>query len=106
MGGDSTLDTWIALTYLAANTENIRLRTLVTRLVTRSPSILAKMVSTLDRISKGRIVLGVASGWSQREFEGYSEWNEPNIRVDKIEEGLELILKLWQEQNPVNFQGK
>jgi len=106
MGGDSTLDTWISLAYLAAKTENIRLGTLVTPIPFRSPSILAKMISTLDTISQGRVVLGVGAGWSQTEFEGYSEWNEPKIRVDKTEEGLELILKLWQEENPVSFQGK
>ena len=105
MGGDSTLDTWIALTYLAARTKNIRLGTLVTPIPFRSPSILAKMVSSLDRISQGRVVLGVGAGWSQVEFEGYSEWNEPKIRVDKTHEGLELILKLWQEENPVSFSG-
>ncbi len=105
MGGDSTLDTWIALTYLAARTKNIRLGTLVTPIPFRSPSILAKMVSSLDRISRGRVVLGVGAGWSQVEFEGYSEWNEPKIRVDKTQEGLELILKLWQEENPVSFSG-
>ena len=89
MGGDSTLDTWISLAYLASKTENIRLGTLVTPIPFRSPSILAKMISTLDTISQGRVVLGVGAGWSQAEFEGYSEWNEPKIRVDKTEEGLE-----------------
>ena len=106
MGGDSTLDTWVALTYLAAKTQNIRLGTLVTPIPFRPPSILAKIVSTHDIISDGRTVLGIGAGWSQIEFEAYSEWNEPVIRVDKTKEGLELILRLWQDENPVNFQGK
>jgi alkanesulfonate monooxygenase SsuD/methylene tetrahydromethanopterin reductase-like flavin-dependent oxidoreductase (luciferase family) len=110
MGGNSTLDTWIVLTYLAAKTENIRLGTLVTPIPFRPPSVLAKMVSTLDIISNGRTILGVGAGWSQTEFEGYSSWDEPKIRVDKTIEGLELILKLWDSttnaSSPVNFDGK
>src|SRR2546426_9374294 len=104
-GGDSTLETWTALTYLAARTEKIKLGTLVTPIPFRPPGILAKMVSTLDILSSGRTILGVGAGWSQVEFEGYSEWNDAKTRVDKTEEGVRLILKLWQEKK-VDFQGK
>ncbi len=62
------------------------------------------MVSTLDVISNGRVVLGVGAGWSQVEFEGYSEWNEAKIRVDKTAEGLDLVIKLWTK-NEVSFKG-
>jgi len=102
---NSTLESWITLTYLAAKTNNIRLGTLVTPIPFRSPSMLAKMISTLDILSKGRVVVGVGAGWSQIEFEGYSEWNKPNIRVDKTKEGLELMIKLWT-QKKVTFEGK
>jgi alkanesulfonate monooxygenase SsuD/methylene tetrahydromethanopterin reductase-like flavin-dependent oxidoreductase (luciferase family) len=67
--------------------------------------MLAKMISTLDILSKGRVVMGVGAGWSQVEFEGYSEWNEPKIRVDQTEEGLELMIELWT-QKKVTFEGK
>ncbi|MFX0210676.1 MAG: LLM class flavin-dependent oxidoreductase [Candidatus Hodarchaeota archaeon] len=100
-----TLETWITLTYLAAKTEKIRLGTLVTPIPFRPPSMLAKMLSTLDVLSNGRVVLGVGAGWSQEEFEGYSEWNEPKVRVDKTKEGLELIIKLWTQEE-VTFEGK
>jgi alkanesulfonate monooxygenase SsuD/methylene tetrahydromethanopterin reductase-like flavin-dependent oxidoreductase (luciferase family) len=102
---NSTLESWITLTYLAAKTNNIRLGTLVTPIPFRSPSMLAKMTSTLDILSKGRVVVGVGAGWSQVEFEGYSEWNEPKVRVDKTKEGLELMIKLWT-QKKVTFEGK
>jgi alkanesulfonate monooxygenase SsuD/methylene tetrahydromethanopterin reductase-like flavin-dependent oxidoreductase (luciferase family) len=108
--GNSTLDTWIALSYLAAKTEKIRLGTVVTPIPLRPPSILAKMVATLDVISSGRVILGVGAGWSETEFKGYSQWDEPNVRVDKTKEGLELILKLWQSNkgtsSKVSFNGK
>src|SRR2546425_2672274 len=104
-GGDSTLATWTALSYLAARIEKIRLGTLVTPIPFRPPGILAKNVSTLDLLSSGRTILGVGAGWSQTEFEGYSTWDDPKTRVDKTEEGVKLILKLWQEKR-VDHAGK
>ena len=101
----STLETWVTLTYLAAKTERIRLGTLVTPIPFRPPGVLAKMLSTLDILSNGRVVLGVGAGWSQVEFDGYSVWDEPRVRVDKTEEGLELMIRLWTEDE-VNFKGK
>src|SRR5437773_11326064 len=67
--------------------------------------MLAKIVSTLDLLSNGRTILGVGAGWSQTEFEGYSEWSSNKIRVDKTREGLDLILKLWTQEK-VDFKGK
>ncbi|OLD00924.1 hypothetical protein AUG19_08660 [archaeon 13_1_20CM_2_54_9] len=102
---DSTVDSWIALTYLAAKTEKLKLGTLVTPIPFRPPGILAKMVSTMDVLSSGRVIFGVGAGWSQTEFEGYSHWDPPGTRVDKTREGLELILQLW-EKPTVDFNGK
>ena len=102
---DSTPESWIALSYLAAKTQNIKLGTIVTPIPFRPPAMLAKMVSTMDVLSSGRAVLGVGAGWSQTEFEGYSTWDDPKTRVDKTREGVELILELWQKPQ-VNFKGK
>jgi len=102
---DSTLESWIALSYLAAKTQNIKLGTIVTPIPFRPPAMLAKMVSTMDVLSSGRAVLGVGAGWSQTEFEGYSTWDDPKTRVDKTREGVELILELWQKPQ-VEFKGK
>ncbi len=99
-----TLETWVTLTYLAAKTEEIRLGTLVTPIPFRPPTILAKMISTLDILSKGRVVLGVGAGWSKIDFEGFSEWNEPKVRVDKTKEALELMILLWTH-DMVTFSG-
>ena len=104
--GDSTLETWTTLTFLAAKTEKIRLGTLVTPIPFRPPGMLAKEISTLDLLSGGRTVLGVGAGWSQTEFEGYGEWNTPRVRVDKTLEGLELMLKLWTSDGKINHRGK
>jgi alkanesulfonate monooxygenase SsuD/methylene tetrahydromethanopterin reductase-like flavin-dependent oxidoreductase (luciferase family) len=62
------------------------------------------MLSTLDILSNGRVVLGVGAGWSQVEFEGYSEWGGPKYRVDKTIEALDLMIRLWTEDE-VTFKG-
>jgi alkanesulfonate monooxygenase SsuD/methylene tetrahydromethanopterin reductase-like flavin-dependent oxidoreductase (luciferase family) len=105
-GGDSTLETWIALPYIAAKTEQIHLGTVVTPIPFRPPGMLAKELSTLDIISGGRVLLGVGAGWSETEFRGYSTWDGPKVRVDKTLEGLELILKLWQSKEKFDWSGK
>ena len=101
----STLETWVTLTYLAGKTERISLGTLVTPLPFRHPGVLAKMLSTLDVLSGGRVVLGVGAGWSQVEFEGYSEWGGAKYRVDKAIEALKLMIRLWTEDE-VTFKGR
>ena len=102
---DSTVESWVALTYLAAKTQKIKLGTIVTPIPFRPPAMLAKMVATMDVLSSGRAVLGIGAGWSQTEFEGYSTWDDPKTRVDKTKEGVELILQLW-EKPQVDFKGK
>jgi alkanesulfonate monooxygenase SsuD/methylene tetrahydromethanopterin reductase-like flavin-dependent oxidoreductase (luciferase family) len=94
-----TLETWTFLTYLAAQTENIHLGTLVTPLPFRHPGILAKRLATLDNLSNGRVILGVGAGWSTVEFDGYSEWLGTKSRVDKTHEALEIITRLWTEDS-------
>jgi alkanesulfonate monooxygenase SsuD/methylene tetrahydromethanopterin reductase-like flavin-dependent oxidoreductase (luciferase family) len=105
-GGDSTLETWVTLTFLAARTENLHLGTLVTPIPFRPPGMLAKEVTTLDVISGGRALLGVGAGWSETEFQGYSVWDSPKVRVDKTLEGLQLMWKLWTSKDKVDWKGK
>jgi alkanesulfonate monooxygenase SsuD/methylene tetrahydromethanopterin reductase-like flavin-dependent oxidoreductase (luciferase family) len=103
--GNETLEAWVALAYFAAATEHTMLGTLVTPIPLRPPQLLAKIVSTVDVLSGGRTFLGVGAGWSRSEFEAYSQWDEPKVRVEKVEEGVTLIKKLWTEQM-VDFEGK
>ena len=103
--GNETLEAWVTLAYFAAVTNHIMLGTLVTPIPLRPPQLLAKMVSTVDVLSQGRSFLGVGAGWSKEEFEAYSRWDNPEIRVEKVDEGMALIKKLWTEPK-VNFEGK
>jgi probable F420-dependent oxidoreductase len=100
-----TLEAWVTLAYLAGKTSRLRLGTCVTPIPFRPPGLLAKMVATLDVASGGRAILGVGAGWHRPEFEGYSRWDDARVRVAKTREGLELILRLWQEGR-VDFQGR
>ncbi len=93
------------LSYLAAITSSMKLGTVVTPIPFRPPGILAKMVSTMDVLSSGRIILGVGAGWCQTEFEAYSQWDMDRTRVKKTLEGLRLILRLWNEDK-VDFEGE
>jgi alkanesulfonate monooxygenase SsuD/methylene tetrahydromethanopterin reductase-like flavin-dependent oxidoreductase (luciferase family) len=102
---DVTMETWITLAYLAAKTEQIHLGTMVTPIPFRPPGLLAKMISTLDVLSNGRVIAGIGAGWSQVEFEGYSVWNKSKMRVDKTYEGLKLMLELWTKDK-VDFDGE
>jgi alkanesulfonate monooxygenase SsuD/methylene tetrahydromethanopterin reductase-like flavin-dependent oxidoreductase (luciferase family) len=100
-----TLETWITIAYLLGKTEKINIGTLVTPIPFRPPSVLAKMISTADVLSGGRALVGVGAGWSQIEFEGYSEWSTPKVRVDKTYEGLDLMIQLWTKDK-VDFEGE
>jgi len=99
-------DVWSFLPYLAAKTENIRLGTCVTPLPFRRPGILAKMISTTDNLSKGRVILGAGFGWFKPEFDGFSEWLETKDRIAYSEEAVQLMTRIWTEKDPVTYDGR
>lgn len=99
-------DAFLTLTAMALQTKRIKIGTAVTPIPFRSAPQTAKVVSTLDNISKGRFVFGVGAGWNQAEFEGYgSEFLPPKERVSKTIEGIRLMKKMWTEDE-VSFQGR
>ncbi len=52
------------------------------------------------------MILGAGAGWYKPEFEGFSRWYENRERVTITREGIELMIKLWTENEPVNYNGK
>lgn len=99
-------DAFLTLTAIALQTKHVKIGTAVTPIPFRSAPQTAKVVSTLDNISKGRFIFGVGAGWNQAEFEGYgSEFLPPKERVSKTLEGIKLMKKMWIEDK-VTFQGK
>ena len=103
-----SLEAWTLLSYLAANTKRIRLGTLVSSEPFRNPGLLAKMISTLDVLSNGRVNLGVGAGWDQREMEAFGfEFLEPVVRIQRFLEMIEeLRLLLDKNLTVASFRGK
>jgi F420-dependent oxidoreductase-like protein len=100
------LESWTALTALAMRTRTLRLGTLVLCNSYRNPALVAKMAATFDRISGGRLELGVGAGWMDEEYRGYG-YNFPatRVRIEQLEEGLEVMRRLFAEPRST-FQGK
>ncbi|MEM4303210.1 MAG: LLM class flavin-dependent oxidoreductase [Candidatus Caldarchaeum sp.] len=97
------LDPLVTLSYLAGQTNTIRLGTSVIVLPIRVPAIFAKEIASLDVVSGGRVVAGVGNGWWDKEFEVCGV--PKKTRGDRVEEYLQIIKKLWTENN-ASFKGK
>ena len=96
-------EVWTVLSALAATTQRVSLGTLVLCTAFRNPAVLAKMATTLDDISGGRLILGLGAGWHQPEFEAFGI--PFDHRADRFEEALEIIAPLLREGH-VDFRGK
>ncbi|MBI1733727.1 MAG: TIGR03619 family F420-dependent LLM class oxidoreductase [Candidatus Rokubacteria bacterium] len=89
------LDAVGTLTAIAARTTRIKLGTGVLVLPLRNPTVAAKALGTLDVISKGRLILGVAAGWYAREFDAVGVPFKQRGRL--FERNLEILTRLWSE---------
>jgi len=101
-----SLELWTSLTWLAANTTRIEFGPLVTPFSFRHPVHTARMASAVDDLSKGRLVLGLGTGWSKREHDLFGfDLLEPKSRFDRFEEGMQVVTRLLQSDEPVTFEG-
>ncbi len=101
-----SLDAWGTLAALAAVTSTLRLGTMVSPGTFRHPSVLAKLVTSADQISGGRIELGLGAGWHQREHEAYGfPFPSTPERMEILEEQLEIVLGHWRP-GPFSFEGR
>jgi F420-dependent oxidoreductase-like protein len=106
VGGRGSLDAWGTLCALAAITSELRLGTLVSPATFRHPSVLARSVVTADRISGGRVELGIGTGWHEREHAAHGFPFPPlRTRMDRLAEQLEIIHGSWAE-GPFDFAGE
>jgi F420-dependent oxidoreductase-like protein len=105
---DSMLEGWTTISALAGITSKIKLGTLVTGIIYRYPSVLAKMAATLDVLSKGRLFMGVGAAWNQEESFAYGIPFPPTKeRLLRLEEAIQIIRKMWTEEEPAaTFNGK
>ncbi|MGE0824037.1 MAG: LLM class F420-dependent oxidoreductase [Candidatus Binatia bacterium] len=100
------LEGWTSLAALAAVTKQVRLGIMVTGNTYRHPPVLAKMATTVDIISGGRLILGIGGGWFELEHQAYGIVFPPMAeRLARLDEAVEVIKRLWTEQKG-SFSGK
>jgi len=100
------LEALMLMASLAIETEKIKLGHIVLCNSFRNPAYLAKMVSTLDHISKGRALLWLGAGWYEEEYKAYGyPFPSARRRVDELEESLAIYKKLFTE-DVTTFEGK
>jgi alkanesulfonate monooxygenase SsuD/methylene tetrahydromethanopterin reductase-like flavin-dependent oxidoreductase (luciferase family) len=115
---DPFLECWVTLSALAEATKEIRLGPLVTDIQYRHPALLAKMSTTVDRISGGRLEFGIGAGgtgrseWSQKmgfaaEYDAYGMDfpSKASVRIERLREAVQIVKRLWIEPK-VSFTGK
>ncbi|MBW8729463.1 MAG: LLM class F420-dependent oxidoreductase [Terrabacter sp.] len=92
------LEAYTALGFLAAVTEKVQLLAWVTAAVYREPGLLAKEVTTLDVLSKGRAMLGIGAAWNEEECVGLGlPFPATAERFERLEETLQICLQMWSD---------
>jgi len=110
---DPMLEGWTAISVLAGITSKIKLGTLVTGLIYRYPSVLAKMGATLDVLSKGRLFMGIGAAWNEEESSAYGiPFPSNKERLQRLDEAIQIIRKMWSggegggDEPAATFKGK
>ena len=102
-----TTDAWAVLAGLARETKTIRLGTLVSPVTFRHPGSFAKVVTTVDEMSGGRVEVGVGAGWNDPEHSQLGlPFPEIGARADLLEDELAILHGLWEEPDGWSFEGK
>lgn len=100
------LEAYTLLGALAARTETVDLATLVTGVTYRNPALLAKIVTTLDVVSKGRAILGIGAAWFQEEHEALGfDFPRTPVRFEMLEDALHICRRMFTERRS-SFEGK
>ena len=103
---ETTFECWTSTAGLARDTKRIKIGQMVTCNGYRNPALLAKIASTVDVMSHGRLLCGLGAGWYEHEWRAYG-YGFPDIpdRMGAFREACEIIVRMWTEEKPV-FKGK
>ena len=104
--GMAVADPWVVLSAIAMATERIRIGALITPLPRRRPWKVARETATLDRLSKGRLIVGVGIGgdwWG--EYSAFGEDPGDKLHGEMLDEGLDVLTGLWGGE-PFSYAGK
>jgi alkanesulfonate monooxygenase SsuD/methylene tetrahydromethanopterin reductase-like flavin-dependent oxidoreductase (luciferase family) len=103
--GPPAADPWVTLAAVAARTSSLLLGTNVTPVPRRRPHVLAHQVATLDLLSGGRVIFGAGIGGIASEFAAFGEDADARARGDRLDEGLEVLRRLWSGER-VDHHGR
>ena len=102
---EAAFEAWTTTSALARDTRRVRVGQLVTCIGYRNPALLAKMASTVDVLSHGRLNFGVGAGWHEQEYRAYGyEYPDAPTRLRSLREALQVILAMWTQEEAV-FEG-
>src|SRR6266700_3757246 len=100
-----TFETWMSLAALARDTRRVRIGQIVTCNGYRNPALLAKMASTFDVLSHGRLNFGIGAGWYEHEYRAYGyPYPDGPQRLRMLREALQVILAMWTQEE-ATFEG-
>jgi len=103
---ESTHEAWTLMSAFAASTSRIRLGQMCTCMSYRNPAYLAKVASTVDHISGGRVEMGIGGGWYEHEWRAYGYgFPEVKDRLGRLREGVEIFKQAW-ETGTATLDGK
>lgn len=101
-----TFECWTSCAALARDTQRIRIGQMVTCNSYRNPALLAKMASTVDVLSHGRLELGIGAGWYEHEYLAYGyPYPSTHERLQRLNEAVQIILAMWTQDKPI-FEGQ
>lgn len=102
---ESTFEAWTVMAGLAEATERVRLGQMCTANSYRTPGYLAKITSTIDVMSGGRLDLGIGAGWYEAEYLGFGyPFPKPSVRIGQLDESVQIIRSMWTEET-TTFRG-
>ena len=104
---DPMMESYTTLGYFAGLTEKAYLGAMVTGVIYRHPSVLMKMVNTLDILSGGRAYLGIGAAWYEEEAKGFGvPYPSTSERFELLEDALNLVKTLWNSSGETSFEGQ
>lgn len=100
-----TFECWMGTAALARDTSTIRIGQMVTCNTYRHPALLAKMASTVDVLSHGRLNFGIGAGWDEHEYRAYGyEYPDAPLRLRQLREAVQVVLAMWTQEK-AHFEG-
>jgi F420-dependent oxidoreductase-like protein len=102
---ETTFECWTSCAAMARDTQRIRIGQMVTCNGYRNPALLAKIASTTDVLSHGRLIVGLGAGWYEHEWRAYGYgFPETRDRMAAFREAVEIVVRMWTEDYPT-FHG-